>query len=162
MNSKDFEQLIQKHHALIYKISRVYAEQQDFNDLYQEIIIQLWKSYSTFKHDSKLSTWMYRVALNTALTYHRNESKRKEREASIAVVHPTLEHANDAANEREQQIERMYAAIGQLQKDDKSLIVLHLEGKSYDEMADITGLSNSNVGVKLSRIKKKLSALLNQ
>lgn len=158
MNNKNFEALIQQHHAIIYKMSRVYADSSDFDDLYQEIIIQIWRSFPRFSGESKESTWLYRVALNTALTYHRNESKRKEREANIDVVHPENTTANP--QQKEQQIERLYAAISQLKKEDRWLIVLHLEGKTYDEMVEITGLSNSNIGVKLNRIKKKLMNLL--
>ena len=156
MNS--FEALIEQHHAIIYKICRVYSGWEDFDDLYQEILINLWKSYKTFEGRSKLSTWLYRVALNTSLTFQRNTKKHKAKVPIDQV--PIAQDSSESAKEKEQEIERLYTAISQLKKDDRSIILLYLEEKSYEEIGEIIGISVSNVGVRINRIKKKLLQLL--
>lgn len=154
----DFESLIADNHPIIYKICRVYSGQEDFEDLYQEVLINLWKSFQSFEGRSRVSTWLYRVALNTALTYARNEKRRKGKVSREQL--PPVPDAEGEAAEREQKIERLYDAISQLRAEDRSLILLYLEEKSYQEIASITGLTTSNVGVKLNRVKKKLFQLL--
>ena len=161
MNSVDnFEGLIEEYHPIIYKICRVYAEDDDFKDLYQEILINLWKSYKSFEGRSKLSTWLYQVALNTALTYQRNAKRYKARIAASRM--PALPEEEPHWSEKEQQIAMLYKAIAMLKKDDRSLILLYLEEKPYEEIAEILGLTISNVGVKINRLKKKLFQFLNE
>ena len=155
--SDNFEELITTHHPIIYKICRVYADEYDFDDLYQEVLINLWKSKETFKGLSKISTWLYRIVLNTALTYSRNEKKHKQARAKEEL---SEQFADTPSSSDEEEVRLLYKAIAQLKKDDRSLIILYLEEKSYAEIAEITGLSESNVGVKLSRIKKRLHKIL--
>lgn len=159
-NKKEFDNLIKDYHPIIFKICRVYSAKDDFEDLYQEVLISLWRSLGTYAGRSKLSTWLYRVVLNTALTYQRNTKKHK----SQVAIEPTyvIADTRDNANEKEQQIELLYTAISKLKKDDRSLVLLYLEEKSYEEITEITGLTMSNVGVKISRLKKKLFELINE
>jgi RNA polymerase sigma-70 factor (ECF subfamily) len=159
-NQHSFEELIQEYHPIIYKICRVYSSNEDFDDLYQEILINLWRSYQSFEGRSKVSTWLYRVALNTSLTYQRNTKKNKSHTTLQAL--PELAAEESGVTDKNEQIEQLYLAISQLDKNDRSIMLLYLDEKSYDEIADITGLSQSNVGVKINRIKKKLFQILNQ
>lgn len=155
-----FETFIEQHHGIIYKICRVYASHADFDDLYQEVLISLWKSRPGFKGESKESTWVYRVTLNTALTYSR-DGKSRNRKLD------TIRHETEIRSEEPEEdgpvrtTEQLYAAISQLEKEDRSIILLYLEQYTYDEISEITGLTITHVGVKINRIKKKLFQLLN-
>lgn len=151
--------MIVEYHPVIYKICRVYSSDQDFEDLFQEVLISLWKSHDSFEGRSKLSTWIYRVALNTALTYQRKASKLRFKTSSEEL--PNLSTSYHYDTKREEQVERLYRAISQLKKDERSIILLYLEEKQYNEIAEITGLTTSNIGVRINRIKKKLFHLLN-
>lgn len=155
----NFENLIKEYHPIIYKICRVYSSSEDFDDLYQEVLINLWRSYETFEGRSKLSTWLYRLTLNTALTYNRNEKKHKTK-VSINNL-PEIHDSESYSLDKEQQIEKLYYAISQFKKVDRSIILLYLEEKSYEEIAELTGLTASNIGAKISRLKKKLFQILN-
>lgn len=141
--------------ALIQKVCRIYTRtQQDSEDMFQEIVIQLWKSYKTFKGESKFSTWMYRVAINTAISIHR----KKQREVSIEFVDTPL---NNFKTENDQKIEneklaQLYNAISILTEIDKAIIMLYLENTSYEEMELIIGLQQNNLRVRMNRIKEKL------
>lgn len=154
----DINQLIQEYHPMIYKICRVYSDEYDFDDLYQEISINLWKGLKRYNGDSKLSTWAYRVALNTALTFQRNHSKHKNKAplSESAVASADL----NEAEEKERRVNRLFEAVRKLEKVDRSVMLLYLEEKKYEEIAEITGLSTSHVGVKISRAKKQLKKLL--
>ncbi len=157
---QDFKTIIQQYHPVLYKISRAYTkEEMDFEDLYQEMLIQLWQSLQSFKGEAKLSTWIYRVVLNTALSYNRKQSRSK---TNIPVQHMPLELKAEESRDsnKEKEIALLYQCIRELKKSDRSIILLHLAGKQYDEIAEITGLSKSNVGVKLNRIRKRLFTLL--
>ena len=156
----NFETLIEENHPIIYKICKVYSSAEDFEDLYQEVLINLWKSFKTFEGRSKLSTWLYRVVLNTALTYQRNSKKHKS-QVSIDHLYAMPDTGNQTT-EKEKQIEHLYLAISKLKKDDRSIVLLYLEEKSYDEIAEISGLTISNVGVRINRVKKKLFQILNE
>lgn len=156
----NFEALIKECHPIIYKICRVYSDKEDFDDLYQEVLISLWKSFKSFEGRSKWSTWLYRVALNTALTYQRKEKRRKG--DILYEDAPDIAAPKDEKDEKEAEVERLYHAIAQLKKDDRSVILLYLDERKYEEIAEITGLTLSNVGVRVNRIKKKLFQLLSQ
>ena len=155
--AQNFETVIQEYHPIIYKICRVYSSEHDFDDLYQEILISIWSGLKRFKEQSKLSTWLYRVALNTALTYQRR-AKKQPHTQDLGYLKEKMQQI-ETPNE---QINQLYEAIRQLNTQDRALIFLYLEEKKYDEMAEITGMSASNVGVKINRIKKKLFSILNQ
>lgn len=151
-----FVKIIKEHQALIYKVSALYTEQkQDQNDLYQEIVYQLWKSFDSFRSESKLSTWMYRVALNTAIG-QLNKKKRRPHEVSLEIVNtPNTEGYDPILEER---IKLLHAQIQKLNILERGIILLVLEGKKYEEIAEITGFSTTNVGTRISRIKEKLKS----
>lgn len=148
-----FTEMIKDHEGVIFKITKVYANGHDNQkDLYQEIVYNLWVGFDSFRGDSKISTWMYRVALNTAFTYIRAQ---KRRGLKVGLDHIQLKYeAHDPT--LEDQLKKMYAQIKQLNDLEKGLILLLLEGKKYEEISQITGLSASNVGTRISRIKQKL------
>lgn len=159
-----FRHIIDEHYGILFKIGRAYTrDDADFADLYQEILIQLWESYPRFKGQSKLSTWIYRVALNTALTHTRKEKRRPaghsiEKEAFRLSDDSQLQ--SEEQQQKERNIELLYQCINELKKDERAIILLHLDGNSYEETAQIMGISTSNVGVRLLRTKKKLQKRL--
>lgn len=161
-----FKNIVAEHNGILYKIARSYAaEKVDFDDLYQEILIQLWKSFNRFEGKAKLSTWIYRVALNTALTFTKKKKRGPQlSEVNSWVINKIDESVEDLAYEQEQQqrIDLLYACINELAKDERALILLHLEGKSYEESAEIMGITSNYVGVKIIRIKKRLYKLLSE
>jgi RNA polymerase sigma-70 factor (ECF subfamily) len=155
---EDFDAIVKEFHPIFYKISRAYTDNDaDFEDLFQEMLIQVWSSYKKFRGDSKLSTWLYRVALNTALSFQKKN--RKTRNLEPLQDYPEVESDSETD---QQKIDLLYQCIRLLEKDDRSLILLQLEGKSYEESSEILGISTSNVGVKLMRIRKKLEKLLKE
>jgi RNA polymerase sigma-70 factor, ECF subfamily len=130
---------------------------EDKEDLFQDIVLQLWRSYPTFQGESKITTWMYRIALNSAITRVRKETKR-ERFAELdaeAFKVPALDGDTD------ENLALMYRAIRKLSQVDQALTLLYLDDCSYKEMAEVMGLSESNVGFKLNKIKAKLRTLVN-
>jgi len=154
-----FVEDINQNIGIIHKISKIYFTDADNRkDACQEILYQLWRSYPGFKGDAKFSTWMYKVALNTALTY----SKKGSREVPTDMQTGNWEQLA-AGNEQQPLNERMallYAAINTLSVTDKAITLLYLEDNSYDEIAEITGLTKTNVSVRLVRIKKTLKEKL--
>lgn len=151
---QDFIQTIKDNEGIIYKITRVYTnDSEEQKDLYQEIVYQLWKSYESFQGKSKISTWMYRVALNTSIA-HLNQQKKKGH--SVSLDFELLNRPDEQDGVLEEQMQILYAHIKQLNVIEKGLILLFLEGKSYDEIAAITGFTVTNVGTRLGRIKQKL------
>jgi RNA polymerase sigma-70 factor (ECF subfamily) len=157
-NKKIFSELIIRNQGLIHKITLIYIDNPaDREDLFQEICLQLWKSYPNFRQESKFSTWMYRVALNTAIS---NVRKQKTR----VVCEPLANYRQVEAepDESYDNVLQLYAAVSKLNQIDKAIILLWLEEKSYEEIASITGLSKSNVSVKLMRIKKKLEEMISK
>lgn len=154
-----FSSMIKNHEGMIYKITRVYCDTLDDQmDLYQDIVYQLWKGFDSFKGNSKRSTWMYRVALNTAYSFLR---KQKKRGAKVAIDHLQLSYEiKDSL--LEERLEQMYAQIKKLKEIDRAIILLLLEGKKYEEIATITGFTRSNVATRISRIKERLRSQLVQ
>ncbi|MEA1875427.1 MAG: sigma-70 family RNA polymerase sigma factor [Bacteroidota bacterium] len=154
-----FIEQIELNQGILHKVCGMFHDNiQDKEDLYQEVIIQLWKSWNKFKGNSKLSTWMYRVALNTAISMSANSKKQtKARSLSPNDLEYSDETNPDVSNE---EINALYRAISTLSKIEKAVILLYLEEKTYEEIAEITGLSKSNVGVKILRIKKKLEVTM--
>jgi RNA polymerase sigma factor (sigma-70 family) len=153
-NETEFIEIIKAHEALIYKIARLYANTRDGQqDLYQDIVYQLWKSFSSFRGESKISTWMYRIALNTSIGYLNKEKMT----TSHQPIDETLLNRTDPGDTiKEEQIEALYANIKTLNTMDTAIIFLYLEARSYDEMAEITGLSATNIGTRLGRIRQKI------
>jgi RNA polymerase sigma-70 factor (ECF subfamily) len=149
-----FVQMIQKHQKLVYKVCSIYATgNEEREDLAQEIILQAWKSYSGFKGDSAIGTWLYRVSLNTAINYKR----KQQRTLQLTFPKEMLFHLEDAmpiANDETYRL--LHQMIAGLPPLDKALILLYLEDKTYNEIAEIMGISASNAGTRLNRIKEKL------
>jgi RNA polymerase sigma-70 factor (ECF subfamily) len=154
---KEFLDILNNHRGLIYKVCNLYcSDPEDRKDLFQEIVFQVWKSLGNFRGESALSTWMYRIALNTAITHFRKD-KRSINSVSINGIDIPDINEND---EKEELLKQLFAAIEDLDKIDKSIVLLYLEEKSYEVISEITGLTKSNVGVRLNRIKTKLSNTL--
>ncbi len=151
----DFLQLIQTHQGLLHKVCSLYENNAaDREDLFQEIVLQLWKSYNSFRGEAKISTWMYRIALNTALSSIRKNKRR------IPVSYPEM-IPYDASDEKpdriqEEKIRFLYQAIARLTEVERALVMLYLEEKSYEEMEEIMGISSGTLRVKMNRIKEKL------
>jgi RNA polymerase sigma-70 factor (ECF subfamily) len=151
-----FVKIIKQNEGVIFKITTIYTENaDDQKDLYQDIVYQLWKSFDSFRDEAKISTWMYRVAMNTALTRIRKKKRHGNRVSMDRVVLQQTEQYDSGFEER---LKQVYASIHQLNELEKGLILLLLEGKNYGEIAEITGLTPSNVGTRISRIKQNLKS----
>lgn len=151
---QEFIQLIQAHEALILKVCHVYCrEPEDREDLYQDIVIQLWKSFPSFGQRSNVATWLYRVALNTAISRFR---KAKKRPKMKAIDEQVLAVPLPDTHEHEGKLQRLHTAMERLNKIDRAIILLYLEKARYQEIAEIIGISESNVGFRINRIKQKL------
>lgn len=158
-----FKKWLGEHQGLIFKVVRAYAgTPEDQDDLFQEILLQLWSSIPGFRGEAKVSTWVYRVALNTALVWKRAEKKRRQRRTRVIDVNeaPDTKQSHTGSVGNRQIVDRLYGAIRELPKVDAGLVLMYLDGLSYSQMADILGISESNVGVKLNRAKKRLAELL--
>ncbi|MDQ6476844.1 RNA polymerase sigma factor [Dyadobacter sp. LHD-138] len=156
---KEFINLLNQNRGILYKICRVYCmEAADRQDLFQEIVLQLWKAYPSFKQQANISTWMYRIGMNTAISNYRKQKKRQPPIAfsNMSSPLPDLSDADDMPVETAV----LYKAIDQLTQIEKAVVLLYLEDKSYEEMAIILGIGKSNVGVKLNRIKVKLEKIM--
>lgn len=156
MNETAFLTLMAEHQGIIHKICRLYRDsREDREDLFQEITFQLWKSFPSFKGNSLISTWLYRIALNTAIASYRKEKP------TIDYVETLPEFAEESQNEELiLRQERLLAAIKRLSESEKAIITLYLEDLSYLQIAEILGISENNVGVKINRIKTKIQQLL--
>ncbi|MCX2839329.1 MULTISPECIES: RNA polymerase sigma factor [Salinimicrobium] len=156
----EFVSHLEKHQNIVHKICRMYTnDQESHNDLFQEITIQLWNAYPKFRGDSKFSTWMYRVALNTAITLYR-KSKKQLRTQNYDEVSFKIK-ADVYDDEVEKQLQLMYKAVKELNDIDKALVFLYLEDQSYREISEMLGISEVNARVKMNRIKKTLRNILN-
>jgi RNA polymerase sigma-70 factor (ECF subfamily) len=158
-----FRRWLETHLGLMWKVVRAFtATQQDQEDLLQEALLQLWTSLPAFRGEAKESTWIYRVCFNTALSWRRNEKRRRvKHEAFLELNTPaeTASHPHEKSQDDEM-VEMLYAAIRQLPRLDASLALMHLDGLSYREMSDVLGISENHVGVKLSRIRNHLAEQL--
>ena len=152
---QEFVELISEHRGIIHKVCNVYHDNtEDRQDLFQDIVLQLWQSYPQFKGESKVSTWLYRVALNTAIS-----SLRRQRPVTSELGTASNYVEAQPGSSRNENKELLRVLINSLNKVEKSLILLYLENKTYEEIAEITGMTKSNVSVRLVRIRKKLAEL---
>ena len=153
-----------EHGSSVMKVARAYTLTSDeCQDLAQEILLQAWRSLPNFEGKASPATWFYRVALHTAMNWHRKDKPRRVRQQPLLDVQVL---ATDGASSTEQaqqreMVEQLYNAIQQLPKTDAALVLLYLDELSYRDMAEVLGISESNVGVKLNRAKRALSALMN-
>lgn len=152
---KRFIDIIDDNRRLLYKICYMYAtDGEHFNDLYQEVLANVWQGLDTFRGDASVSTWLYRMAINTCVTYFRRNSRHSEGKVPID---DALHLEGDAGdNEHVERLRQMYRLISGLSGMDKALILMWLDEKSYDEIADMSGLTRNNVATRLRRIKQKL------
>ena len=155
-----FVELLEENQNIVHKVCRLYtSNQQAHNDLFQEIAIQLWKAYPKFRGDSKFSTWMYRVGLNTAITLYR-KSKRSIKTQEFENVQFKIK-AEEYDDTEEQQLKLLYQGVHQLNDIEKALVFLYLEDKDYSEISETLGITEVNARVKMNRVKKKLRTILN-
>lgn len=156
MEKDRFTSIIQENKNLIYKICYSYcSNSENRKDLQQEILMQLWNSFAKFDGRVKISTWIYRIALNTAISFYRNDCKHKERK--VVIEESVIFFSNyECVPEHDKSIEILYGFIEKLTELDKALILLYLDDNKYKDIADILGISETNVATKLSRIKKSL------
>ena len=155
----EFVALLDEHQNIIHKICRLYTNNEvEHEDLFQEISIQLWRSYNRFEGKSKFSTWMYRVGLNTAITLYRKEKKRLNTQP---LSDQFTAIAQDEYNAQvDEQMAWLYQKIKDFSEIDKALVLLYLEDKRYDEIAETLGISAGNARVKMNRIKERLKKML--
>jgi len=152
---EEFVKLVQEHRSLLYKVCRLYCFSEDSRqDLFQEMIIQLWKSYPRFRGESKFSTWLYRIALNTAISDLRKQRRRPSTVETNDI--PTPLQDMTWPGEEEEQLQQLYSAINRLSEIEKALVMLYLEDRSYEEMEEILGINQNNLRVKMLRIREKL------
>jgi len=156
----EFISLVEKHQGIIHKVSKMYCDEEDCQqDLFQDILVQLWQSFPKFNHKSKFSTWMYRVALNTAIAQFRKEKKNPE---DATPDFPLNIPEDESYQEKENRRSLVHKAINRLSKAEKAIIILYMDDYSYEEISEISGITISNVGVKINRIKTKLQKILKE
>ncbi len=152
----EFEQMVRKHRGCIYTVCFMFSKDSDeVNDLFQEVLINLWRGFPTFKGESKVETWIWRVSFNTCISQER----KKKRTANIP-----LEMGIDLFHDKDEdtrQIQMLYQRIHQLKPFDRAIVLLWLEGMPYDEIAAIVGITVKNVSVRLFRIKEELKKMSN-
>jgi RNA polymerase sigma-70 factor, ECF subfamily len=150
---KKFVNLINEHQGLIHKVCIMYENDREVrNDLFQEIVLQLWKSFPTFRGEAKISTWMYRIALNTAISGFRKETRKIVTE-DLKEMHFNISEHGD---ESEEKLQKLQWAIRQLNEIDRAMIMMALEEVPYEEIAETIGISQNNVRVRMNRIREKL------
>ncbi|WP_055094154.1 RNA polymerase sigma factor [Flavobacterium aquidurense] len=155
---QEFLKRIESHKGILYKVSKMYMDNpDDQQDLFQEIICQLWKSYDSFRNESQFSTWMYRVAVNTAIVFLRKEKRKVDK---YEIASENIKDDESDSNIKESQIDHFYKAVQKLEKIDKAIIFYQLEGFSHKEIGENLGISEGNARVKLNRAKEKLKEII--
>jgi RNA polymerase sigma-70 factor (ECF subfamily) len=154
---KKFVDLINKHQGLIHKVCIMYENDPDVrNDLFQEIVLQLWKSFPSFRGEAKITTWMYRIALNTAISGFRKDTRKVKTED----LNDTHFNISERPDEREENFQKLQWAIRQLSEIDRAMIMMALEEVPYEEIAETVGISQNNVRVRMNRIREKLRKMI--
>ncbi len=160
-HESEFVALLEEHQNIVHKICRIYTNNEvDHKDLFQEISIQLWRSFDRFEGKSKFSTWMYRVGLNTAITLYRKNKKRIDTYAINEEINSIELDGYDPAID--EQLNWLHEKIEEFSEIDKALVLLYLENKRYDEIAETLGISTVNARVKMNRIKQRLKKMIKQ
>lgn len=156
---ESFINLINEHQGLIHKVCMLYETDRDVrNDLFQEIVLQLWKSFHTFRGDSKITTWMYRIALNTAISGLR---KQKRGLTTEGLEDRHLNISEGLSDDHEENLHKLHRCIRQLSEIERAMIMMALEEVPYEEIADTIGITQNNVRVRMNRIREKLRKLMN-
>jgi RNA polymerase sigma-70 factor (ECF subfamily) len=157
-DEKQFISLINEHQGLIHKVCIMYESDRDVrDDLFQEIVLQLWKSYPGFRGESKITTWMYRIALNTAISGYRKQT-RKVKTEDLDDVHFNI--SEQYSEDGEENVQRLHQAIRQLSEIERAMVMMALEEIPYDEIAETIGITQNNVRVRMNRIREKLRKLM--
>jgi RNA polymerase sigma-70 factor (ECF subfamily) len=160
-----FMNWLDEHGSSVFKVARAYTlTSEECQDLAQEIMLQAWQSLPKFEGKASAATWFYRVALHTAMNWHRKDKPRRSRQQPLLEVQAVVTEGANSAEQAQQRdtVEQLYQAINQLPKTDAALVLLYLDQMSYREMAEVLGISESNVGVKLNRAKKALGELMKE
>lgn len=156
---QEFKALVANNHLLIYKVCRMYCSTEpDLQDLYQDILVQLWKAFPAFKGESRISTWIYRIAINTSITQFRKTSRKPIHENINNQMVETIRNPES----KQEEVDELNRAIALLADIEKAIILLYLDEFSYKEIAGIIGTTESNIGFKINKIKTKLKATLKQ
>ncbi|MCH8568393.1 MAG: sigma-70 family RNA polymerase sigma factor [Balneolales bacterium] len=156
-----FEEIIEQHKGILFKVARAYCPNEaDRQDLMQEMMIQIWQSVHRYNNHYKISTWLYRISLNVAISSYRKNSTRARKQTEL--TEQLTETPVDEKSEGERQLNLLDRFISELKEIDKALMILYLEEKSHAEIAEILGLSVSNVGTKIGRIKDQLKSRFSQ
>jgi RNA polymerase sigma-70 factor (ECF subfamily) len=156
-----FHQLIEQHKGILFKIAKTYCKnEEDRQDLLQEMMIQVWKSLPKYSNTFAITTWLYRVCLNVAISFYRKSATRQH--LNITLVEKLTSISEEESKEKQEQLSLLEKFIFELNDLDKALMLLYLEDKSHAEISEIMGLSVSNVGTKLGRIKEKLKKKFSQ
>ena len=152
IKEQEFSRMVRENKSTIYTVCYMFSNDEDeVSDLFQETLINLWKGFESFRHESKLSTWIYRVAMNTCISADR----KKRRQGSKVPLSMNINLYDDEDHETKQ-VRQLHQRIQRLDLIDRALVMMWLEGMSYEEIAEVVGISVKNVGVKLVRIKEKL------
>ena len=152
IKEQEFSRMVREHKSTIYTVCYMFSNDEDeVSDLFQETLINLWKGFESFRHESKLSTWIYRVAMNTCISADR----KKRKQGTKVPLSMNINLYNDEDHETKQ-VRQLHERIQRLDLVDRALVMMWLEGMNYDEIAEVVGISVKNVGVKLVRIKEKL------
>jgi RNA polymerase sigma-70 factor (ECF subfamily) len=155
---QEFLNRIERHKGILYKVSKMYMDNHDDQqDLFQEIVCQLWKSHDSFRNESQFSTWMYRVAVNTAIIFLKKEKRKVDR---YEILSENIKEDEGDSQIKESQIDHFYKAVQKLEKIDKAIIFYQLEGFSHKEIGENLGISEGNARVKLNRAKEKLKEII--
>jgi RNA polymerase sigma factor (sigma-70 family) len=155
---QEFLNRIESHKGILYKVSKMYMDNHDDQqDLFQEIVCQLWKSYDSFRNESQFSTWMYRVAVNTAIVFLKKEKRKVDK---YEIASENIKDDEGDSHIKESQIDHFYKAVQKLEKIDKAIIFYQLEGFSHKEIGENLGISEGNARVKLNRAKEKLKEII--
>jgi len=158
LSESQFLEQVRLNQGIIYKLVGLYAnDDEEKKDLYQEVLLQVWKAWPAFRNDSKFSTWLYRICLNTIFTQQRKK-QRVDYKDSLEEISPSIQNNSIQLEDAK----RLRLAIRQLSESDRAIISMHLDGYEHAEIADMLGISGNHVAVKLHRIKQQLANLLKQ
>jgi RNA polymerase sigma factor (sigma-70 family) len=156
-----FHQIIEQHKGVLFKVARIYCHnEEDRKDLVQEIMIQVWRSLHKYNDNFAITTWLYRISLNVAISFYRKNVTRQS--FNIPLIEEFASIKDEAGNEKQERLNHLELFISQLNELDKALMLLYLEDKSHVEISEIMGLSVSNIGTKIGRIKEKLRSKFSQ